>query len=84
MDDKCVPEKPKPSIYLSDQEASKFDKYDVDDVFTITAKVRVSSKSKRSYKDSKGKVKMSRSIDLELSDIETTQNSESKLRGKEF
>jgi len=76
-------EKPKPSIYLSDTDARKFDDYDVDDEFTITAKVRVSSKSKRAYK-SNGEVKKSMSIDLELSNIKISKDLESKLEGVEF
>lgn len=83
MDHMAEVSKPKPSIYLSDEDANKFDDYDVDDSFTITAKVRVASKSKRAYK-SNGKVKKSMSIDLELSNIKISKDLESKLEGVEF
>ena len=77
-------EKPKPSIYLSDEDAKKFDDKDVDDEFPITAKVRVASKSKRSFKDENGKIKHSHSMDLELSGLNLKQDAESRLEGKEF
>lgn len=69
------PMKPKPSIYLSDADARKFDDFDVDEEFDITATVRVSSKSKRSYTDEEGNIQTHNSIDLELSSIRIKKDS---------